>query len=256
MATSKKTTSNTEGKAPEKTGIVGGVTRLVDRYGSTAVSIAVLIIAILFTLWFTTRQMNWMQKQFEAMQEKNNIELVETIQSTVDDAVKTALDQRDIDHNQRAMRRISIGPRVQADMKRGLVDIGCDDILVCEYHNGYTNLATNLPFCRYSVTYEAVRPGFTQIANDFQSLSISPLITMCEPGKVSCFTKNEIKDIDSYIYYFVEREHVRELWACPIVYKGVQCGVVVAITIQNHNVNQDNLLKLANELSQYLQVTE
>lgn len=256
MATSKKTTSNTEGKEPGKTGIVGGVTRLVDRYGSTAVSIAVLIIAILFTLWFTTRQMNWMQKQFEAMQEKNNIELVETIQSTVDEAVKTALDQRDKDHNQRAMRRISIGPRVQADMKRGLVDIGCDDILVCEYHNGYTNLATNLPFCRYSVTYEAVRPGFTQIANDFQSLSISPLITMCEPGKVSCFTKSQIKDIDSYIYYFVEREHVRELWACPIVYKGVQCGVVVAITIQNHNVNQDNLLKLANELSQYLQATE
>lgn len=253
MATSKKAAS---GKENEKTGVVGGVTRLVDRYGSTAVSIAVLIIAILFTLWFTTHQMNWMQKQFEKMQEKNNIELVETIQTTVDDAVKCALDQRDFDHNQRAMRRIEIGPRVQADMKRGLVDIGCDDILVCEYHNGYTNLATNLPFCRYSVTYETVRPGFTQIANDFQSLSISPLITMCEPGKVSCFTKDQIKDIDSYIYYFVEREKVRELWACPIVYKGVQCGVVVAITIKDHTVNQDNLLKLANELSEYLQATE
>lgn len=254
MATSKKTTNGTEKET--KHGIVGGMTRLVVKYGSTAVSIAVLIIAILFTLWFTTRQMNWMQKQFESMQEKNNIELVETIQTTVDEAVKTALDQRDIDHNQRAMRRIAIGPRVQADMKRGLVDIGCDDILVCEYHNGYTNLATNLPFCRYSVTYEAVRPGFTQIANDFQSLSISPLITMCEPGKVSCFTKSQIKDIDSYIYYFVEREHVRELWACPIVYKGVQCGVVVAIVIQNHTVNQDKLLELSNELSQYLQTTE
>lgn len=254
MATSKKTTNGT-GKE-EKHGIVGGVTRLVDKYGSTAVSIAVLIIAILFTLWFTTRQMNWMQKQFETMQEKNNIELVETIQSTVDDAVKTALDQRDHDHNQRAMRRIAIGPRVQADMKRGLVDIGCDDILVCEYHNGYTNLATNLPFCRYSVTYEVVRPGFTQIANEFQSISLSPLITMCEPGKVSRFTKNEIKDIDSYIYYFVDREKVRELWGCPIMYNGVQCGVVVAITIQNHKVNQKKLMELSNELSQYLQVTE
>jgi hypothetical protein len=253
MATSKKTAT---GKENEKTGVVGGMTRLVDRYGSTAVSIAVLIIAILFTLWFTTHQMSWMQKQFEKMQEKNNIELVETIQSTVDDAVTNALDQRDFDHNQRAMRRIAIGPRVQADMKRGLIDISCDDILVCEYHNGYTNLATNLPFCRYSVTYEAVRPGFTQIANDFQSLSISPLITMCEPGKATCFTKNQIKDIDSYIYYFVEREHVRELWGCPIMYKGVQCGVVVAITIQNHTVNKDKLIELSNELSQYLQVTE
>ena len=256
MATDKKTTSKAGNKEPEKTGVVGGVTRLVDRYGSTAVSIAVLVIAILFTLCFTTHQMNWMQRQFEKMQEKNNIELVETIQATVDDAVKCALDQRDFDHNQRAMRRISIGPRIQADMKRGLVEIGCDDLLVCEYHNGYTNIATNLPFCRYSVTYEAIRPGFTQIANDFQSISLSPLITMCEPGKVSCFTKAQIKDIDSYIYYFVDREKVRELWACPIVYKGVQCGVIVAITIQNHTVNQEKLIELANEISQYLQTTE
>jgi hypothetical protein len=252
-------TTSTAKKKPttgaEKTQ-VGFVSALVDKYGSVTVSIATLIIAIVFCMWFTTRQVNWMQNQFERMQEKNNIELVETIQTTVDDAVKCALDQRDYDHNQRAMRRIAIGPRVQAEIKRGLVDIGCDDILVCEYHNGYTNIATSLPFCRYSVTYEAVRPGFTQIANDFQGLSISPLITMCEPGKVSCFTKNQIKDIDSYIYYFVEREKVRELWGCPIVYKGVQCGVVVAITIQNHNVNQDKLLELSNELSQYLQVTE
>ncbi len=255
MATKKKSEDKDKETESEKTQ-VGFVSALISKYGSVTVSIATLIIAILFSLFFTTSQMRWMQKQFEAAQEKNNTELVETIQSTVDDAVKCALDQRDIDHNQRAMRRIAIGPRVQADMKRGLVDIGCDDILVCEYHNGYTNLATNLPFCRYSVTYEVVRPGFTQIANDFQSLSISPLITMCEPGKVSCFTKDDIKDIDSYIYYFVEREKVRELWACPIMYKGVQCGVVVAITIQNHTVNQDNLLKLSNELSQYLQTTE
>jgi hypothetical protein len=79
---------------------------------------------------------------------------------------------------------------------------------------------------------------------------------MCEPGKATCFTKNQIKDIDSYIYYFVEREHVRELWGCPIMYKGVQCGVVVAITIQNHTVNKHKLIELSNELSQYLQVTE
>ena len=255
MTTKKKSEDKDKETESEKTQ-VGFVSALISKHGPVTVSIATLIIAILFCMWFTTSQMRWMQKQFEAAQEKNNIELVETIQSTVDDAVTSALDQRDIDHNQRAMHRIAIGPRVQADMKRGLVDIGCDDILVCEYHNGNTNLATNLPFCRYSVTYEAVRPGFTQIANDFQSLSLSPLITMCEPGKVSCFTKDQIKDIDSYIYYFVEREHVRELWACPIMYKGVQCGVVVAITIREHTVNQEKLIELSNELSQYLQSTE
>jgi hypothetical protein len=248
MATSKKTTDKSESKEPEKTGVVGGVTRLVDKYGPMAVSIATLVIAIVFCLWFTTSQIKWMQKQVENRQ----TEIVQVIQTTVKEEVKVALDQREEEHNKNAARRIELGPRINADLKKALVEVGCDDIIVCEYHNGYTNIATNLPFCRYSVTYEAARIGFTQIAADFQSLSISPLITMLEPGKVSVFTQQDAKDLDGYIYYFMNRELVKELYACPIMYNGTPCGVVVAIVIKDHEVNQDKLVQLAKEMSTYL----
>lgn len=239
------------GKA-EQPGVVGGVTRLVDKHGPVAVSIATLVIAIIFTLWFTTRQMNWMQKQFENIQQRNNTEMMDMIQTTVDESVKCALDQRDDDHNQRAMRRLSLAPRINADLKRGLVEIGTDDIIICEYHNGYTNIATNLPFCRYSATYEVVRPGITQVAQDFQSMSISPLITMCEPGKVTYFTTEDTKYVDGYIYYFMCREKAREMYACPIMINGSVCGILVCINVKRHDTDQHEIMRLSQEISTYL----
>jgi hypothetical protein len=253
MTTKKKT--DAEGNAAQKTR-VGFVSALVDKYGSVTVSIATLVIAIIFCMWFTTKQMNWMQHQFEKAQERNNIEMVQLIQSTVDESVKSALDQRDEDHNERARKRISIAPRVNADLKRGLVEIGTDDIMICEYHNGYTNIATNLPFCKYSVTYEVVRPGVTQVSQEFQGMSISPLITMLEPGKVSYFTREDTKDVDSYIYYFMTREKAREMYACPIVVDGNVCGVLVCVNVKNYNTDQQKIMKLSQEISTYLHIKE
>lgn len=238
-------------KGAEKTQ-VGFVSALVDKYGSVTVSIATLIIAIVFTMWFTTRQMNWMQKQFEEAQRRNYAEMVTTIETTVSEQVKNALDDRDDDHNARAMKRIQLSPRINADLKRGLIEIGCDDLMVAEYHNGYTNIATNLPFCRYSVTYEAVRSGVTAVAQDFQSISISPLLTMTEPGKVSYFKTSDVKDVDGYIYYFLERERVKELYGCPIMHNGKPCGVLVAINIREHDTDQERLKQLANDIALYL----
>lgn len=243
----KKKESNDEGKTQ-----VGFLSSLIDKYGSMTVSVATLIIAIIFCMWFTTRQMNWMQEQFENSQQKSYTEIVETIHSTVNEAVQCALEERDDDHNERAMKRIQLAPRVNADLKRGLVEVGCDDLLVCEFHNGYTNIATNLPFCRYSVTYEAVRSGFTSISQEFQSISISPFLTMTEPGKVSYFKTSDVKDIDSYVYYFMEREHVKDLYGCPITHNGKSCGVLVAINIKDHDTDQERLKELAGEIALYL----
>lgn len=241
-------------KQPAKKGgqKIGFVSALIERYGSTTVSVATLIIAIVFCMWFTTRQMNWMQSQFESSQEKNYTEIVSTIQNTVDESVRSALDERDSDHNDRAMKRIQLSPRINADLKRGLVEIGCDDLMVCEFHNGYTNIATNLPFCRYSVTYEAVRTGVTQVSQEFQSIPISPFLTMTEPGKVSYFKTSDVKDIDGYIYYFMDREKVRDLYGCPIMHNGKQCGVLVAINTKEHETDQEKLKKLAGEIALYL----
>jgi hypothetical protein len=241
-------------KQPAKKGgqKIGFVSALIERYGSTTVSVATLIIAIVFCMWFTTRQMNWMQSQFESAQEKNYTEIVSTIQSTVDESVRCALDERDSDHNDRAMKRIQLSPRINADLKRGLVEVGCDDLLVCEFHNGYTNIATNLPFCRYSVTYEAVRTGVAQVAQEFQSIPISPLLTMTEPGKVSYFKTSDVKDIDGYIYYFMDRERVRDLYGCPIMHNGKPCGVLVAINTKEHDTDQEKLKKLAGDIALYL----
>lgn len=253
MATNKKSENKTEEKVKgaEKTQ-VGFVSALVDKYGSVTVSIATLIIAIIFTMWFTTRQMSWMQNQFEGMQKKTYTEMVDRMQTTVDDAVRCALDERDDDHKERAMKRIQLSPRINADLKRGLVEIGCDDLMVCEYHNGYTNIATNLPFCRYSCTYEVVRSGVTTVAQDFQSISISPLLTMTEPGKVSYFKTSDVKDVDGYIYYFLEREKVRELYGVPIMHDGRPCGVLVAINIKEHETDQEKLKELAGDIALYL----
>ena len=249
MATKKTSEDKTTGS--EKTQ-VGFISALIDKHGPMTVSLATLIIAILFCMFFTTRQMNWMQKQFEIAQEKTYAEMVEKIETTVDESVKCALDDRDLDHNNRAMKRIQMAPRINADLKRGLVEIGCDDLMVCEYHNGYTNIATNLPFCRYSCTYEAVRSGVTAVAQDFQSISISPLLTMTEPGKVSYFKTSDVKDVDGYIYYFLNREKVKELYGVPIMHDGRPCGVLVAINIHDHNTDQEALKNLANDLALYL----
>lgn len=252
MGNSKDTKKSTTGAVKAEKTQVGFVSALVDKYGSVTVSIATLIIAIVFCMWFTTRQMNWMQNQFEQVQQQNYTEIVTTIQSTVDESVRCALDERDLDHNNRAMKRIEMSPRINADLKRGLVEIGCDDLLVCEFHNGYTNIATNLPFCRYSVTYEAVRTGVTQIAQDFQSVPISPFLTMTEPGKVSYFRTSDVKEIDGYIYYFMDREKAKELYGCPIMHNGRQCGVLVAINTREHDTDQDMLKQLAEDIALYL----
>ena len=121
---------------------IGFLSNLISKHGSTTVSFATLIITIIFVLWFTTYQMNWMQKQFTKLQEENHVEMVEAIHRTVDESVKCALEERDREHNEQSLARLEMSPRINTELKKYLIDIDCDHISVCEYHNGYQNITT------------------------------------------------------------------------------------------------------------------
>ena len=234
---------------------VGFVSALVDKYGSVTVSIATLIIAIVFCLWFTTRQMNWMQRQFETAQQQTHTEMVQIIKSTVDESVTYALNERDREHNEQSMLRLENSPRVNAELKKFLVDIDCDHISICEYHNGYQNIITSLPFCRYSVTYEASRAGHRYVSSDFQSASISPILTMCEPGQVLHLSTQDVKEYDDYIYYYMNQDGVKEIYLCPIMSDGKPCGVIICANYRVRESNQEKIKQLSRDIAVYLHIS-
>lgn len=231
---------------------IGVISRLINRYGNTTVSFATLILAIVFILWFTTHQMNWMQKQFSKLQEDNHTEMVDVIQRTVDDAVNEALNDRDKRHNEQSLARLEMSPRINTEIKKYLIDIDCDHISVCEYHNGYQNITTSLPFCRYSITYEAGRSGYRHIAADFQSMPVSPILTMCELNTVTHFNTDDTRDLDDYIYYYMTHEGVKEIYLCPIMHEGKPCGVLICANFKHHNSDVDKIKQLSKDIAVFL----
>ena len=228
---------------------VGFLSSLISKYGSVTVSLATLILSIAFISWFSIRQINWMQSQFNLLQEDNHTEMVEIIQRTVDDAVKDALNDRDREHNEQSLARLEMSPRINTEIKRYLLEIDCDHISVCEYHNGYQNITTSLPFCRYSITYEASRSGYRHIASDFQSMPVSPILTMCELNTVTHFKTDEVKELDDYIYYYMTHDHVKEIYLCPIMHEGRPCGVLICANFTNRNSNVEKIKQLSKDIA-------
>ena len=105
-------------------------------------------------------------------------------------------------HEVRKEMRTNNTPLVQAELEKLRVQYNVSWAAVWELHNSTNNL-DGLPFLFASLTYEAMNPALTPIAQQFDEvrLSLFPLSTYLEKNEIWCGNVEELKEIDVAAYY-------------------------------------------------------
>ena len=194
-------------------------------------------------------------------QEHRTTMLMEQQQETMGQILQQVIQAHEIekedDHKRKYQARIKASPQINNILTSYINRVGCDHIFLGEYHNGESNIATSIPFCKYSITTEYSKPGtgksFLQNFTDENITKYNILPTLLNKHLV-CYNIDELKDVDYYLYLQLFSLGVKNITICSMAdFEGFPMGFIGCVNYDSdNNTNIQELLSCKDEIKQIL----
>ena len=161
------------------------------------------------------------------------------------------------DHKRKYQARIKVSPQINNILTSYIDRVGCDHIFLGEYHNGESNIATAIPFCKYSVTTECCKPGvgksFLQNFTNENVTKYNILPILLNKHLVS-YEIEELKDVDYYLYLQLLSFDVKDITICAMAdFEGFPMGFIGCVNYnESDKTNIQELLSCKDEIKQIL----
>ena len=150
---------------------------------------------------------------------------------------------------------------IKTSMREHREMIGCDYILLLEYHNGAENIATGYQFCKFDITMEARADNVQYIQIDeFRDESIFKydvfMYRNVSRDRLSYFSMEELKTIDPHFHHKVETAtttKIQHVITAHIYFEGHKAGALLFL-FSEPNVNKIDRLQVSNCTSEIEQI--
>lgn len=203
----------------------------------------VVVMTTIFSIYIL--QEKRVDKIINYQQENYRIMLEQTISS-----IKYKEDQQ---HLSNFSFRMSNNPVVKKLLNEYRKTLDCDQIIICEYHNGFSNISTSIPFCKFSCTYEVVSDPSCQMSDFFQGINISNYNSIDDMVSNMYLIKNieYFKNNDNNLYIYLKNKGVKMVGMCEIGYVSHR-GFIIVLNYSNKSIDVNKLLNLSREIDSLL----
>lgn len=170
----------------------------------------------------------------------------------IQQAVKEAHDNANEEHSKRFETRNKRAPEINRLIEGARTSFGADNIIIFEYHNGYTNINTGVPFGKFSATYESFGENAHPRSLDFQNCNISsvPVVNSLQDHAYIEMSIEELHKHDRMLHYYLSDIGVKTVVIAEIAQLGKQVGFVsILFKDSSKRPNPGSVIKLTNNLS-------
>ena len=222
--------------------IFNAFAEICKKYGINVLGWTV-IMATIFLIYVLQEQR--VNKIIEYQQDNYKTILEQTIRQ-----VHTSENQEHLENFNARMKNNSLIKNVISSYKK---EMNCDQIIICEYHNGFTNISTGVPFCKFSCTYEVVDNVEHQITDFFQGINISNYSSIDEMINNVYLIKNieYFKEHDNNLYVYLKNKGVKQVGMCEVDYTK-HTGFVAVLNYSEKSINPALLLNLSRDIDKLL----
>lgn len=137
-------------------------------------------------------------------------------------------------------------------LRQQRTNIGCDYILLLEFHNGSENIVTNIQFCKFDITLSVQDPNSPYIeVTDYVNENIYKydllLSDVYMDNRINILSIEELEKIDKHFLHLVTdyNSEVKHVVFATIEYNGSPIGMLVFLFTENEMSNID-MVKITN----------
>lgn len=180
-----------------------------------------------------------------------------TIEQIVQHSIHQHEDKKLQEHKRKYQARIKAAPLINNTLATYMDRIGADHIFIGEYHNGEENIATGIPFCKFSMTAEHydvdLGTSFIQRFTNENITKYNILPYMLTKHMVK-YTIDELETIDYYLYLQLRSFNVKSIVICSMSdFDNYPMGFIGCVLYEkDKDINTHELISCKDEIKQIL----
>lgn len=167
--------------------------------------------------------------------------------------IKTYESQKE-EHQEKFKKQLQVIPEVNSMLERFCKDNSADHVMIAEFHNSIENIASAVPFCKFSVTYENSENRIVPFRNELQSSNISNYKSIAKISSTLYlkYSIDELKDIDKLLYYQLIDRGVKQVYMASIESRDMPCGFILILQYHDKDILPNNILTLSRNISRLI----
>ena len=192
-------------------------------------------------------------------QERRTTMLIEQQQNTIEQVIQHTINEHEYNkseiHKRRYKERIKVAPQINNILASYIDRINADHVFIGEYHNGEENIATGIPFCKFSMTSEYFKQGHESFINRYTNENITkynilPYLLNSHMVKYSIY---ELKSLDYYLYLQLYSFGVKSIVLCSMSdNENFPMGFIGCVLYEDRDINTFELISCKDEIKKIL----
>lgn len=158
-------------------------------------------------------------------------------------------------HKKRYQERIKVAPQINNILASYLERVNADHLFIGEYHNGEENIATGIPFCKFSMTAEYFKPGSAAFIGKYVNENVTKynILPFLLNNHMVKYSIEELETIDYYLYLQLYSLGVKSITLCSMAdSEGFPMGFIGCVLYENRDVNTFELISCKDEVKNIL----
>ena len=158
------------------------------------------------------------------------------------------------EHQEKFKKQLQIIPEVNSLLEHFCKDNSADHVMIAEFHNSIENIASAVPFCKFSVTYENSENSIVPFRNELQSSNISNYKSIAKISSTLYlkYSMNELKAIDKLLYYQLIDRGVKQVYMTSIESNDMPCGFILILQYHDKDIQTNNIMTLRRDISRLI----
>ena len=179
----------------------------------------------------------------------------QTIQTVIQYTIKEHEQTKSEIHKRRYKERIKVAPQINNILASYIDRINTDHIFIGEYHNGEENIATGIPFCKFSMTAEYFTPGHESFINRYTNENITKynILPYLLNNHMVKYSVEELRSLDYYLYLQLYSFGVKSIVLCSMSDdENFPMGLIGCVLYEDRDINTFELISCKDEIKKIL----
>ena len=158
-------------------------------------------------------------------------------------------------HKRRYQERIKAAPQINNILASYLDRVNADHIFIGEFHNGEENIATGIPFCKFSMTAEYFKPNHEPFIGKYVNENITKynILPYLLNKHLVKYEIDELKTLDYYLYLQLYSYGVKSLVLCSMTNdENFPMGFIGCALYEDRTINTFELISCKDEVKKIL----
>lgn len=158
-------------------------------------------------------------------------------------------------HKKRYQERIKVAPQINNILASYLDRVNADHIFIGEFHNGEENIATGIPFCKFSMTAEYFKPNHESFISKYINENVTKynILPYLLNKHLVKYEIDELRTLDYYLYLQLYSYGVKSLVLCSMSDdENFPMGFIGCALYEDRTINTFELISCKDEVKKIL----